>query len=261
LEVFTEKGLEGNSLDAGAGKIANMASPKGKDLHALALVAEQALTWSQRIAWRSHEKPVLRCGWAFYPLQVAFLAAVYFGAAKLAKVPQHHCERHEWREVGWPMICTAVKTAKSKLLEAGLAGPNSFEGCTEEEIQCLEARFSLHLPKCYRDFLVVMGRAAGKFLVGTDYSFPKMLDFRKEAEGLLRTSQSNFKLSPTAFVFMFHQGYTFLFFDCHGDPDDPPVLMFTEAENEPREVANSFSSWLLTAVEDDIAAYRELEAR
>ena len=156
------------------------------------------------------------------------------------------------------MICTAVKTAKSKLVEAGLAGSNSFEGCTEEEIRSLEARFSVRLPKCYRDFLAVMGRAAGEFLVGTDYSFPKMLEFRKDAEGLLGTSQSTFKLSSTAFVFMFHQGYTFLFFDCHHGPDDPPVLMFTEAENEPREVANSFSGWLLTAVEDDIAANQEL---
>jgi hypothetical protein len=156
------------------------------------------------------------------------------------------------------MICTALETAKRKLLDAGLAGPNSFAGCTEEEVQSIEARFSIRLPKCYRDFLVVMGRTAGEFLVGTDYSFPKMLEFRKGAEELIQTCQSNFKLSSTAFVFMFHQGYTFLFFDCHGDPDDPPVLMFTETGNEPREVANSFSSWLLVAVEDDIVANREL---
>jgi hypothetical protein len=158
-----------------------------------------------------------------------------------------------------PMMRTAVNTARSKLLEAGLAEPDSFKGCTEKEINSVEERFSLPLPQCYRDFLTVMGRSAGEFLVGTDYSFPKMLDFRKDAEGLLRTSQSDFKLPPTAFVFMFHQGYTFIFFDCHDDPDDPPVFMFTEAEKEPCKVSDSFSAWLLTAVEDDIAAYRELK--
>lgn len=157
------------------------------------------------------------------------------------------------------MICTTVKTAKSKLLEGGLAAQDSFKGCTEEEIESLERRFALRLPQCYRDFLAVMGRAAGDFLVGTDYSFPKMLEFRKDAEGLLRTSQADFKLPPTAFVFMFHQGYTFLFFDCHDDPDDPPVFMFTEGEKEPRKVSDSFSAWLLTAIEDDIAAHRELK--
>lgn len=155
------------------------------------------------------------------------------------------------------MICTAVKTAKSKLLESRLATSDSFRGCTEEEIKSLERRFSLHLPQCYRDFLGVMGWAAGEFLVGTDYSFPKMLQFRKDAEELLQTSQSDFKLSFTAFVFMFHQGYTFLFFDCRDDPNDPPVFMFTEAEKEPRKVSDGFSAWLLTAVEDDIAAHRK----
>jgi integral membrane sensor domain MASE1 len=30
-----------------------------------------------------HQKPVWRFGWAFYPVQLAVLAAVYFGAAKL----------------------------------------------------------------------------------------------------------------------------------------------------------------------------------
>jgi hypothetical protein len=154
------------------------------------------------------------------------------------------------------MSCTAVKTAKSKLLESGLAGAESFKGCTQEEIESLERR-SLPLPQCYRDFLSVMGCAAGEFLVGTDYSFPKMLEFRRDAEALLQSSQSDFKLPPTGFVFMFHQGYTFLFFDCHDNPDDPPVFMFTEGEKKPRKVSSSFSAWLLTAVEDDIAAYRE----
>jgi hypothetical protein len=157
------------------------------------------------------------------------------------------------------MMCAVVNTARSKLLEARLAGPDSFKGCTEEEINSVEGRFSLRLPQCYRDFLAVMGRAAGEFLVGTDYSFPKMLDFRKDAEELLRTSGSDFELPSAAFVFMFHQGYTFLFFDCHDDPDDPPVFMFTEAEKEPCKVSDSFSTWLLTAVEDDIAACRELK--
>jgi hypothetical protein len=159
------------------------------------------------------------------------------------------------------MFCTAVKTAQSNLVESGLAMADSFKGCTEDEIKSLERRFSLRLPQCYRHFLAVMGREAGRFLVGTDYSFSWMLrfDFRKAAEKLLQTSQSDFKLPPTAFVFLFHQGYTFLFFDCHNDPDDPPVFMFTEEEKEPRKVSDSFSVWLLTAVEDDIAAYRELK--
>ncbi len=93
------------------------------------------------------------------------------------------------------MNFSSVEIAKHKLVEAGLAEPDSFKGCTEEEIKTLEGWCSVHLPQCYRDFLAVMGRTAGEFLVGTDYSFPKMLGFLTDAEGLLQTSQSNFTLS------------------------------------------------------------------
>ena len=157
------------------------------------------------------------------------------------------------------MSCTALDTARSKLMDAGLAGPHSFKGCTEQQIKSIEDKLSLRLPRCYRDFLSVMGREAGEFLVGTDYSFPKVLDFRSEAENLLRTTPSNFLLAQDLFVFMFHQGYTFLFFNCHDDSDDPPVFMFTEADKEPSRVSDSFSAWLLIAVADDIAAWRELK--
>jgi PAS domain S-box-containing protein len=60
-----------------------MTSPSGKDHHGLAPVAEQVRTYPQHIPERSHGKSPLRLGWAFYPTQVALLAAVYFGAAKL----------------------------------------------------------------------------------------------------------------------------------------------------------------------------------
>jgi len=156
------------------------------------------------------------------------------------------------------MTSTAITAVEKRLMEAGLSSAESFIGCTEEEVINIESRFAIRLPQCYRDFLAAMGRDAGKFLVGTDYSYPKMLEFRKEAEGLVRACQSSFSLPTTSYVFMFHQGYTFLFFDCQGSVD-PSVFMFTEAEREPRKTSESFSEWLLAAAEDDIAAYRELE--
>ena len=58
-----------------------MTSPRGKDHNAV--VTEQTFTQPRRIPGRSYEKPVLCCGWAFYPVQVALLAAVYFGAARV----------------------------------------------------------------------------------------------------------------------------------------------------------------------------------
>src|SRR6516164_4136544 len=60
-----------------------MTSPSGKDPHGFVSVTEPILPHPQCIPGRSHEKPVLPRGRAFYPVQVALLAAVYFGAAKL----------------------------------------------------------------------------------------------------------------------------------------------------------------------------------
>jgi hypothetical protein len=157
------------------------------------------------------------------------------------------------------MIACAVKTAQNKLMEAGFAFEGDFIGCTQMEILSIEDRFAIQLPSCYRDFLGVMGRRAGAlFLAGSDYSFPTVLRFRNDAEELLRKCLPEFKLPPTVFVFISHQGYNYSWFNCGKPADDPPVFLFTEGEKEPRMVSDSFSTWLLSAVDDDIAAYREL---
>ena len=156
------------------------------------------------------------------------------------------------------MNCNAVSEAMQKLVDGGLASPPSFQGCTGQQISLIEKRFGLLLPSCYKDFLSAMGHNAGEFLVGTDYSYPKMLEFRKEADELLRTCKSEFTLPPSAFVFMFSQGYTFVFFDCNHDFHDPSVFMFTETDTEPDKIANSFSEWLIRAVDGDIEIYKSL---
>jgi hypothetical protein len=156
------------------------------------------------------------------------------------------------------MICVAVETAKERLMEAGLALEGDFHGCTDQEIRSIEDHFQVQLPICYRDFLKVMGRYAGDFMAGTDYSFPKMFGFRQGAEKVLQKHLPEYKLPPNAFVFFSHQGYNYEWFNCHDHADDPPVFLFSEVDKKPRTVSDSFSAWLLAAVNDDIAAYREL---
>src|SRR5262249_6704653 len=60
-----------------------MTSPSSRDPHRVVLVPEPVHAPPQRIPWLAPEKPVLPGGRAFYPVQVALLAAAYFGAAKL----------------------------------------------------------------------------------------------------------------------------------------------------------------------------------
>jgi hypothetical protein len=160
-----------------------------------------------------------------------------------------------------PVISDTVQTAQDRLAEAGLAFPGDFQGCTEQEVLSIEEHFRIQLPRCYRDFLTVMGRYAGDFLVGSDYSFPKLVQIGEGAVALLRRCLPRFTLPRTAFVFFSHQGYTYEWFKCQYRDDDPPVVMFTELEREPRMISNSFSAWLLSAVDADIAASRALQKR
>jgi hypothetical protein len=65
-------------------------------------------------------------------------------------------------------------------------------------------------------------------------------------------------LDPADFVFAVHQGYTFLFFRCGGS-DDPPVFLYEEGETRFRQVADSFSAWLVGCAQDEIDADAELK--
>src|SRR5262249_46551133 len=91
------KALPDNFLEAGAGWIPPLTLPSGKDHNVV--VTEQEFTHPQRIPRRSYEKPVLRCAWAFYPVKVALLAAVYFGAAKVGLSMAFVAEQVT---AGWP---------------------------------------------------------------------------------------------------------------------------------------------------------------
>ena len=60
-----------------------MTSPRGKAPHAVVLVAGPVRAHLHRIPGHSHAKRVLPRGRVLYPVQVALLDAVFFGAAKL----------------------------------------------------------------------------------------------------------------------------------------------------------------------------------
>ena len=150
------------------------------------------------------------------------------------------------------MICPAVSTAMDKLAKAGLACPRAFQGCTREEIGVIESSFSVRLPQCYRDFLAEMGGSAGEFLLGYDYSYPKMLEFRSWAAELISECGSALTLPDNAFVYFFDPSEAFLYFHCDGNPD-PPIFMFIETEPTPKKVFDSFSDWLLAVTDDHIS--------
>ncbi len=130
-------------------------------------------------------------------------------------------------------------------------------GCTSEEIRHLEVGLRLHLPKAYREFLSQCGKGAGKFLVGTDWTFAKLTGVQQDAVKLASSCGIDGLLPLHAFVFAMHQGYQFLYFDCD-QSDDPPVMLFLEGEGSPRQVSGSFTQWLSQCIVDEAAAHSRL---
>jgi hypothetical protein len=150
---------------------------------------------------------------------------------------------------------SVVEKAVAQLTEAGLVNPGALKGCTPEEIGQIETKFHFQLPAIYKEFLVRLGKAAGRFLTGSDYLFPAPLRLRDDAATLLDQEGNGFKLEND-FVFMGHQGYEFLFFRITDSPD-PPVFLLMEGE-EPKRVFLHFSEWLLSCVADEIEAFKSL---
>jgi hypothetical protein len=144
-----------------------------------------------------------------------------------------------------------INELAKKVVESGLATSNEMKGCTNKEMLEIESAQGVSVPTTYRSFMMHMGRNAGRFLIGSDYAYPGVLTFREEAKRLLKRSNSPFTLPCTAFVFFFHQGYTFLYFDTNQKIDNPEIFMFTEGE-EPVKSAKSLSAWLFAALEDDV---------
>ncbi len=80
-------------------------------------------------------------------------------------------------------------------------------GSTESEIAAIEGAHAVTLPATYREFLAAGGRQFGHFLTGTDYLQRHIATLRSQAERLLHENGAPFKLLPTQFVFLCHQGY------------------------------------------------------
>jgi hypothetical protein len=155
-------------------------------------------------------------------------------------------------------MANATEQAVQRLIGSGIAAPESVKGCTEAEVTRLENELGVRLPSAYRDFLRVMGHRAGKFLVGTDYCYPEVVNLQHAFRRFWGRAGAGGPFPDGAVVFLAHQGYIFLFFDARGCPDDPPVLSVTDRAPAPVQLFGRFSDWLREAVEGEIAAHQEL---
>lgn len=131
----------------------------------------------------------------------------------------------------------------SSLIDAQICKRGEVKGCSLEEVALLERSAGLSLPLQYREFLLGVGKGAGKFFHGTDIFLPALNGLKEEAVNLLKENEEDFSLPKDAFVFSMHQGYEFSYFNT-SEGDDPPVYQYVEGNGPPVLTWKSFSEFL-----------------
>ena len=102
------------------------------------------------------------------------------------------------------------KSPKSSCAE-GVATESTLRGCSAQEMDEIQTDVGLTLPLAYREFLCKMGREAGKFYVGSDIFYPRLLGITEAAHSLVAENPSGISLPEDAIAFIMHQGYQFIF--------------------------------------------------
>ena len=123
--------------------------------------------------------------------------------------------------------------------ERFLASLETFAGLDEKEILALETQCGLPFPAVYRGYLRHFGRARGQLFQGSDTDPLQAANYREWAKQLLAESKSPYQLGDSVFVFQFHQGYSFLYFEAGREPDSP-IYQFSEGDPKSRLIAPTF---------------------
>jgi hypothetical protein len=119
-------------------------------------------------------------------------------------------------------------------------------GCTEQEIEALEARFSLRLPSAYREYLQWIGREAGAFMRGMPCFYPEILEAQEKAKELLQRDHAPLPLPEDALVTAFFPDQSFTFIRCSEGENPPLYYHRREWRADPfRQIYRHFSDMLL----------------
>ena len=124
-----------------------------------------------------------------------------------------------------------------------LRGLTTFEGLSEEEISTLETSLQVNFPVIFRSYLQRLGKARGDLFKGSEVEPQKFKEYRQWAEALLQENDVPSFLTDTTIVFLFHQGYSFTYFEAAG-MFDAPVYNYTEGNVGPQKIAETFSEFL-----------------
>jgi len=132
--------------------------------------------------------------------------------------------------------------------EEYLKGKTLFSGLSELEIVNLESSLGKMFPIEFREYLSIFGKNCGDlFCCGGDIDPYRLIDYQKWSIELIEEQNLESFLPTSSFVFFFHDGYIFYYFDLV--EINPAVYMYIEGESGPKKIFNSFADLLINEVE------------
>jgi|GEM_PF-2911904 len=147
-----------------------------------------------------------------------------------------------------------------QLIEQEYRRLTTFTGFPETEVAAAEVRLGIRFPAVFRQYLLEMAKSPGNLFRGSDLAGPNEFErFRADALELFAETDPALSLPHEAVVFLFHQGYTFVYLLADGQFDGPP-MQWTETECAPQQVASTFAEMVdaeLQLMEHNNRAFRE----
>lgn len=111
------------------------------------------------------------------------------------------------------------------------------------DIDGVEQQFGIRLPVAYRAYLRVCGTHPPRSLVGSGCAIHQLSDINSWAKELIVENKLGSQFTDAYFVFLIHQGYTFLYFYL-SEEDDPPVFCYLEGQSKAEQVSERFTHWV-----------------
>lgn len=147
-----------------------------------------------------------------------------------------------------------IAQATEQLVTFNIAKVDEIIGCTPSELREVELAQNIELPQIYKEFLLKMGKGAGRFYRGSSFFYPDILSLKSSAKELLQENNVSFDIPENAFVFFMHQGYQFSYFHIDTKTDNPSVYHYIEGADyqHPIQIWEHFSDFLTASIDDYI---------
>lgn len=140
-----------------------------------------------------------------------------------------------------------------ELARSRIAASKDLRGCSDAEIDVLEARYGLRLPSTYRNYLEIMGHCSGRLFAFDHMAvfYPHVLVLTDEFREGIRTGRHpgdplpppNFALPSDALIIAARLDAWWAFIRC-SDRDDSVVWNFNENDWEIKKYHVSVLAWL-----------------